>query len=64
MRDLTSGPSSAGGIAHLILLPKEAFENVQKPLFLSCAEIDPSFTPEQRSAAEQILSAKHHIYHF
>jgi len=64
MKDLTTGMSAAGAIAHPTSLPEEAFQNIKNPLFLSCAETDRAFPPESRHKAEAILTEKKHSYHF
>ncbi|KAF2212747.1 hypothetical protein CERZMDRAFT_111797 [Cercospora zeae-maydis SCOH1-5] len=48
----------AGAFAHPAFLQEEHFENIKKPLFLSCAEIDQTFPKELRRRAVDILDEK------
>ncbi|KZO93050.1 alpha/beta-hydrolase [Calocera viscosa TUFC12733] len=64
MNDLKAGRSEAGAIAHPTSLPEEAFRDITKPLFLSCAETDRAFPPESRHKAEAILTEGKKVYHF
>ncbi|KAG7439924.1 alpha/beta-hydrolase [Guyanagaster necrorhizus] len=49
------GDIVAGAIAHPAFLTEDHFKNINKPLFLSCAEIDHTFPLESRRRAEDIL---------
>ncbi|KAF2665058.1 alpha/beta-hydrolase [Microthyrium microscopicum] len=52
---LTKGFISAGAFAHPGSLTEEQFQNVDKPLLLSCAEKDHAFPPGKRNKAQAIL---------
>ncbi|KAF8198272.1 dienelactone hydrolase [Mycena galopus ATCC 62051] len=45
----------AAAFAHPAWLTEDQFKNLKRPLFLSCAEIDKTFTTEFRRRAEDIL---------
>jgi len=51
----SSGFISAGAFAHPTALADEDFQDLEKPLLLSCAETDMSFPAEKRHRAEQLL---------
>lgn len=46
---------SAGAFAHPAALTDEQFQNIMKPLLLSCAEDDHAFPAEKRQRAEKLL---------
>jgi dienelactone hydrolase len=46
---------SAGAFAHPAFLKEHHFERLEKPLFLSCAEIDHTFDTESRNRAVDIM---------
>jgi dienelactone hydrolase len=46
---------SAGAFAHPAFLKERHFERLEKPLFLSCAEIDHTFDTESRNRAVDIM---------
>lgn len=46
---------SAGAFAHPSSLTEENFQNLAKPLLLSCAENDHAFPPEKWQKAQSIL---------
>ncbi|KAF2653960.1 alpha/beta-hydrolase [Lophiostoma macrostomum CBS 122681] len=48
---------SAGAFAHPAFLKEHHFQKLEKPLFLSCAEIDHTFDAESRNKAVDIMSA-------
>ncbi|KAG4432449.1 hypothetical protein IFR05_012064 [Cadophora sp. M221] len=48
----------AGAFAHPAFLKKDHFLNLQRPLFLSCAETDHTFDPKSRRRAIDILSER------
>ncbi|KDR70046.1 hypothetical protein GALMADRAFT_903078 [Galerina marginata CBS 339.88] len=54
---------SIAAIAHPSFLNESHFENLKKPLLLSCAEIDSLFTPQARHRAEEILAKNNSSYH-
>ncbi|KAF8870590.1 dienelactone hydrolase [Gymnopilus junonius] len=53
----------AAAFAHPAALNEDHFKNLQKPLLLSCAEIDRSFPAESRHRAEEILAEGKKTYH-
>jgi len=53
----------AAAFAHPSALTEEQFQNVKKPLLLSCAEVDRAFPVEARRRAEDILVANKTNYH-
>ncbi|WPH03470.1 Hypothetical protein R9X50_00635000 [Acrodontium crateriforme] len=63
MRSLAErGMCEAGGFAHPAFLKEEQFTNLQKPLFLSCAETDFTFPHEFRNKAVDIMVAEKKRY--
>ncbi|KAF2998817.1 hypothetical protein E8E13_001888 [Curvularia kusanoi] len=54
----------AGAFAHPAFLKEHHFENIKKPLFLSCSEIDHTFDVESRRRALDILQAGKKRYHY
>lgn len=56
-------PCDVGAFAHPAFLKEHHFENLQKPLFLSCAETDFTFPTEMRNKAIDILMAAKKPYH-
>ncbi|PPJ51011.1 hypothetical protein CBER1_07813 [Cercospora berteroae] len=52
------GICEAGAFAHPAFLQESHFENVKKPIFLSCSEIDQTFPKEFRRRAVDILDEK------
>ncbi|KAH8892481.1 alpha/beta-hydrolase [Thozetella sp. PMI_491] len=60
---LANGGCDAGAFAHPAFLKDHHFSNLKKPLFLSCAEIDPTFGWESRRTALDILNKENKIYH-
>lgn len=69
MNSLTSGPygpnpaCDVGAFAHPAFLKEYHFENITKPLFLSCAETDFTFETEARNKAIDILRKAEKPYH-
>jgi len=55
---------SAGAFAHPGSLTDEQFQNLAKPLLLSCAENDHAFPPEKRQRARQIMQEGGKKYQF
>lgn len=55
---------SAGAVAHPTALTDEHFQNLGKPLLLSCAEDDHAFPPKKRENAQHILQEKGKKYQF
>jgi dienelactone hydrolase len=55
---------SAGAFAHPGALTDEQFQNLSKPLLLSCAENDHAFPPEKRQRAQKILQEGGKKYQF
>jgi len=55
---------SAGAFAHPGALTDEQFQNLAKPLLLSCAENDHAFPPEKRQKAQKILQEGGKKYQF
>ncbi|KAK5110977.1 hypothetical protein LTR85_000687 [Meristemomyces frigidus] len=54
----TDGTCTAGGFAHPAFLKESHFFDLQKPLFLSCSEIDHTFPNEFRNRAVDILQSE------
>ncbi|CEL04561.1 Putative Dienelactone hydrolase [Aspergillus calidoustus] len=54
----------AGAFAHPAFLKESHFCNIQKPLFLSCAETDHTFDGPSRQRALQILQQENKTYHY
>ncbi|KAK5116368.1 hypothetical protein LTR62_007915 [Meristemomyces frigidus] len=52
------GICTAGAFAHPAFLKESHFHNLEKPLFLSCAEIDHTFPNEYRNRAVDIMQAE------
>ncbi|KAH9826986.1 Dienelactone hydrolase family [Teratosphaeria destructans] len=52
------GSCTAGAFAHPAFLKESHFYNLQKPLFLSCSEIDHTFPNEFRNRAVDIMQAE------
>ncbi|EGP85734.1 uncharacterized protein MYCGRDRAFT_74155 [Zymoseptoria tritici IPO323] len=57
------GICTAGAFAHPAFLKESHFENLTKPLFLSCSEIDQTFPKEFRRRAVDIMDEKKYVYH-
>ncbi|KAF9497704.1 alpha/beta-hydrolase [Pleurotus eryngii] len=55
---------SAGAVAHPTLINEDHLYKIQKPLLLSCAEIDFTFPLDKRRRAEDILIEHKANYHF
>ncbi|KAF4590084.1 hypothetical protein EYR38_009382 [Pleurotus pulmonarius] len=55
---------SAGAVAHPTLINEDHLYKIQKPLLLSCAEIDHTFPLDKRRRAEDILIERKANYHF
>jgi len=53
-----SGICAAGAFAHPAFLKESHFYNLERPLFLSCAEIDHTFPNEFRNRAVDIMQAE------
>jgi len=56
-------PCSVGAFAHPAFLKESHFANIQRPLFLSCAETDFTFSTEQRNKAIDMLAEAKKPYH-
>jgi len=54
--ELAGDTVTAGAFAHPAFLKEHHFENLKKPLFLSCAETDHTFDTQSRRRAVDILS--------
>lgn len=52
---LADGTCEVGGFAHPAFLKEHHFQNLEAPLFLSCAEIDHTFGTESRNQAIDLL---------
>lgn len=61
--ELAGNTCSVGAFAHPAFLKEHHFQNLQKPLFLSCAEIDHTFGTDNRNKAVDIMIAGKKIYH-
>ncbi|KAK5698697.1 hypothetical protein LTR17_019861 [Elasticomyces elasticus] len=58
-----SGPAcDVGGFAHPAFLKEHHFQNIEKPLFLSCAETDFTFETDTRNKALAILQEAKKTY--
>ncbi|KAI1506421.1 Alpha/Beta hydrolase protein [Biscogniauxia marginata] len=54
---------AAGAFAHPAFLKDHHFRNLDKPLFLSCSEVDHTFPTDSRNKAVDILQAGKKQYH-
>lgn len=69
MNSLTSGvygsspACDVGAFAHPAFLKNHHFENIERPLFLSCAETDFTFETDARNKAIDILREAKKQYH-
>ena len=68
MNSITPSGSSSpvcdvGAFAHPAFLKEHHFENIERPLFLSCAETDFTFETDSRNKASQILREAKKPYH-
>ncbi|KAH7018053.1 dienelactone hydrolase [Microdochium trichocladiopsis] len=61
--ELARGICSVGAFGHPAFLKEEHFRKITKPLFLSCAEIDHTFSAEARRRAIDILQEEKKVYH-
>ncbi|EMC99258.1 hypothetical protein BAUCODRAFT_31592 [Baudoinia panamericana UAMH 10762] len=61
--ELAGDAVAAGAFAHPAFLKEHHFENVNKPLFLSCSEIDHTFEKPARRRAIDILESQKKTYH-
>ena len=60
----SAGPEcDVGAFAHPAFLKEHHFENLQRPLFLSCAETDFTFETDARNKAIAILREAKKPYH-
>jgi len=64
MEACVSDKAIAGALVHPASLNESHIENVQKPIFFSCAETDHTFGLEARRKAEDVLVAAKKQYHF
>ena len=53
----------AGAFCHPAFLKEHHFENIQRPLFLSCAEVDHTFETAARNKSIDILREAKKPYH-
>lgn len=60
---LASSLCAAGAFAHPAFLKEHHFKNLQRPLFMSCAEVDHTFDTESRNKAVDILIEGKKTYH-
>lgn len=60
---LASSLCSAGAFAHPAFLQEHHFRNLDKPLFMSCAQTDHTFDAESRNKAVDIMDQGGHKYH-
>ncbi|KAI1337356.1 hypothetical protein F5Y15DRAFT_408169 [Xylariaceae sp. FL0016] len=58
----SSGSCTAGAFAHPAFLKDRHFQQLKKPLYLSCSEIDHTFPTESRNRAIDILQGQHSTY--
>lgn len=56
-------PCEVGAFAHPAFLKKHHFENLQRPLFFSCAETDHTFSTDHRNKALDMLREAKKPYH-
>ncbi|KAF9457881.1 Alpha/Beta hydrolase protein [Collybia nuda] len=62
--DLATGNDVvAAAFAHPAFLNEDHFTKIKRPLLMSCAETDPTFPPESRRRAEDLLVAAKARYH-
>lgn len=61
--ELASSLCTVGAFAHPAFLKEHHFRNLQKPLFLSCAEVDHTFDTESRNKAVDIMIEGKKQYH-
>ncbi|KAL2108110.1 hypothetical protein VUR80DRAFT_4255 [Thermomyces stellatus] len=62
--ELAKGTVTAGAFAHPAFLKEHHFRKIQKPLFLSCSEVDHTFDVPSRRRALDILQAEGATYHY
>ncbi|KAI0448773.1 hypothetical protein F5B21DRAFT_518683 [Xylaria acuta] len=61
--ELARGTVTAGAFAHPAFLKEHHFRNIERPLFLSCSEIDHTFDVSSRRRAVDILRNEKKVYH-
>ncbi|KAI0201395.1 Alpha/Beta hydrolase protein [Astrocystis sublimbata] len=61
--ELAKDTVTCGAFAHPAFLKESHFQNIKKPLFMSCAEIDHTFQTSERRRAIDILQTNKQIYH-
>ncbi|KAK8129174.1 oxidoreductase [Apiospora kogelbergensis] len=62
--ELAKETVSVGAFAHPAFLKEHHFRGIQKPLFMSCSEVDHTFDGPSRRRALDILQEDHKIYHY
>ncbi|KAH6954606.1 hypothetical protein DER45DRAFT_586028 [Fusarium avenaceum] len=62
--ELKGDTVTVGAFAHPAFLKEHHFEQLKKPLFLSCSEIDHTFDVPSRRQALDILQSQKKIYHY
>ncbi|KAI0445245.1 Alpha/Beta hydrolase protein [Xylaria telfairii] len=63
-KELAGKTVTAGAFAHPAFLQEHHFRNIERPLFLSCSEIDHTFDVPSRRRAIDILRKEKRVYHF
>ncbi|RYP18151.1 hypothetical protein DL765_004077 [Monosporascus sp. GIB2] len=62
--ELAKDTVAAGAFAHPAFLKERHFENLKKPLFLSCSEVDHTFDVQSRCRALDIMQAGNKVFHY
>ncbi|KAK4150001.1 hypothetical protein C8A00DRAFT_46497 [Chaetomidium leptoderma] len=62
--ELAKETVAVGAFAHPAFLKEHHFRNINRPLFLSCAEIDHTFDVASRRRALDILQQGNKVYHY
>ncbi|KAI0466776.1 hypothetical protein F4859DRAFT_507213 [Xylaria cf. heliscus] len=63
-KELARQNVAAGAFAHPAFLKEHHFRMIERPLFLSCSEIDHTFDVSSRRRAIDILQSEKKIYHY
>ncbi|KAK1856061.1 short-chain dehydrogenase reductase sdr [Colletotrichum chrysophilum] len=62
--ELAKNTVTVGAFAHPAFLKEHHFLNLEKPLFMSCSEVDHTFDVPSRRRALDILQSEKKIYHY
>ncbi|KAI5928193.1 hypothetical protein F4810DRAFT_698823 [Camillea tinctor] len=61
--ELAKSSCAAGAVAHPARLTSLHFQSIKKPLFLSCSEVDHTFSVDSRNTAISLLTEEKKQYH-